>query len=81
MFRVKVHVPWSVPKKVQLSDMHVYYERIHDNWRALSYRRAISTLRIQPHKISFASEAVQLPYIGEGIAAKIEEIVRTGRVK
>lgn len=43
----------------QLTEMQQYYERTKDNWRSLTYRKAIGILKRQATKISFASEALQ----------------------
>lgn len=61
--------------------MKEYYERINDTWHSISYRKAITTLRGVNRRICFASEAIELPNIGERIAAKIEEVVRTDQVQ
>ncbi|KAK4132264.1 hypothetical protein BT67DRAFT_385777 [Trichocladium antarcticum] len=64
-----------------LQSMCDYYTRISDNWRTMAYRRAITTLRRQPVKIATAEEAHRLPNIGARLAAKIEEIVSTNRLR
>lgn len=64
-----------------LTEMGNYYEQTKDEWRSRAYRRAISTLRKQGHKIITREEALQLPFIGERLAAKIEEIVWTNRLR
>ena len=66
---------------MQLSEMEQYYARTKDEWRSIGYRKAIATLRKQNHRITFASEAIKLPNIGVRLAAKIEEIVQTDRLK
>lgn len=40
-----------------LSEMQKYYEMTGDQWRSISYRKAINTLKKQEKKIVFASEA------------------------
>ena len=64
-----------------LQQMATYYDSIRDNWRTRAYRQAISTLRIQPTRITTAAEAALLPNISSRIAAKIEEIVYTNRLR
>jgi DNA polymerase IV len=64
-----------------LDDMCKYYDQMGDNWRTLAYRRGISTLRKQTTKIATKEEAEALPFIGSRLAAKIEEIVLTDRLK
>jgi DNA polymerase IV len=64
-----------------LSEMEEYYTRTRDQWRSMSYRKAVATLRKQDKKICFASEAKKLPNIGDRLAAKIEEIVRTDHLQ
>ncbi|KUJ20319.1 DNA polymerase lambda [Mollisia scopiformis] len=58
-----------------------YYDRVKDQWRALAYKRASGTLRTQSTKIRTYEEAIDLLFIGESIAKKIEEIVVTGRLR
>ncbi|KAF2654395.1 hypothetical protein K491DRAFT_693926 [Lophiostoma macrostomum CBS 122681] len=64
-----------------LDEMCKYYDQMGDNWRTLAYRRGISTLRKQTTKISTKEQAEALPFIGSRLAAKIEEIVLTDRLK
>ncbi|KAL1622553.1 hypothetical protein SLS56_008731 [Neofusicoccum ribis] len=64
-----------------LTEMGNYYEQTKDEWRSRAYRRAISTLRKQNHKITTKEEASQLPFVGARLAAKIEEIVWTDRLR
>ena len=59
-----------------LQKMADYYDSVHDQWRTIGYRKAIASLRREPRKIKFREEAKVLPFVGERIAAKIEEIVR-----
>jgi DNA polymerase IV len=63
-----------------LERMKEYYERVQDQWRSLAYRRAIGILKKLPVKISTYDEAIEIPFVGERLAAKIEEIVLTGRL-
>ncbi|KAL9043247.1 MAG: hypothetical protein Q9214_003562 [Letrouitia sp. 1 TL-2023] len=64
-----------------LQRMAEYYERVQDHWRTTSYHRAISALRKQSSKITNKEEAMTIPYIGKGLAEKIEEIVWTNRLR
>ncbi|ROV90824.1 hypothetical protein VSDG_07981 [Cytospora chrysosperma] len=64
-----------------LQQMLDYYTRVNDHWRMLMYRKAINTLSRQPVKITTAKQARELPYIGNRIASKIEEIVNTDRLQ
>lgn len=64
-----------------LSEMEEYYSRMRDEWRSISYRKAIATLRTQSSKIQFSSEAVKLPNIGPRLAQKIEEIAQTDQLQ
>jgi DNA polymerase IV len=64
-----------------LQEMADYYTRINDTWRPIAYRKAISTLRQQPNKITTSEEAFKLPCIGQRLALKIEEIVTTDRLR
>ena len=64
-----------------LQQMTNYYERTSDHWRTIAYRKAIAALRKQRHKILTKKEAFTIAYIGERLAAKIEEIVWTDRLR
>ncbi|KAK3300883.1 uncharacterized protein B0H64DRAFT_334493 [Chaetomium fimeti] len=64
-----------------LQSMCDYYTRTKDTWRIMAYRKAIATLRRQPTKITTEDEAYQLPNIGRRLAAKIEEIATTNRLR
>ncbi|KAK7746190.1 hypothetical protein SLS62_009480 [Diatrype stigma] len=63
-----------------LQAMADQYEK-RDHFRCLSYRKAITTLGQQDHKITTAKEAIKLPNIGESLADKIEEIVADDRLR
>lgn len=64
-----------------LQQMADYYDRINDNWRSIAYRRVITALRKQNRKILTKEEAITIPFVGERLAAKIEEIVWTDRLR
>lgn len=64
-----------------LQQMADYYERDQDHWRFTAYRRAIAALRKQACKITTEQEALSIPFIGQRLAAKIEEIVWTNKLR
>ena len=64
-----------------LQRMADYYEREQDHWRLTAYRRAIGALKKQKRKISTAKEAFAIPFIGQRLADKIEEIVYTNKLR
>lgn len=64
-----------------LEEMCKYYDQIQDQWRTVAYRKAIASLRKQNHKILTKEQALSLPFVGERLAAKIEEIVWTDRLQ
>jgi len=64
-----------------LQEMANYYDRTNNHWRVTAYRRAVAALRKQKQKIMTAKEAFAIPFIGERLAAKIEEIVWTNRLR
>jgi DNA polymerase IV len=64
-----------------LQEMADYYTRINDTWRPLAYRKCISSLKQQTTKIRTAEQAVKLPFVGQRLALKIEEIVTTDRLR
>ncbi|ODQ56013.1 Nucleotidyltransferase [Saitoella complicata NRRL Y-17804] len=64
-----------------LTKMQKYYEDTEDNWRAIGYRKAITSLKKGKTFIATAEQASKLPGVGTRIAEKIEEIVATGRLQ
>lgn len=64
-----------------LQQMADYYERNNDRWRPLAYRRAIAALRKSNAKIMTRNQAIAIPFIGERLADKIEEIVWTNKLR
>ncbi|KAL2353899.1 polymerase [Cryomyces antarcticus] len=45
-----------------LEEMGRYYDQTADSWRSIAYRKAIASLRKQPHKITTQEEAARLPF-------------------
>lgn len=64
-----------------LDQMAAYYGKVNDEWRTRAYRKAIATLRKQLKKVTTKEEALELPFVGQRLAAKIEEIVLTRRLQ
>lgn len=64
-----------------LQEMCDYYDRVNDHWRTIAYRRIIAALRKEDRKITTKEEAFAIPFVGMRLAAKIEEIVWTGRLR
>lgn len=64
-----------------LQQMADYYERDNDRWRPTAYRRAIAALRKSNVKIMTRDQAIAIPFIGERLADKIEEIVWTNKLR
>ena len=64
-----------------LQDMANYYDRTNDHWRTTAYRRAITALRKENHRIMTKEEALAIPSIGERLASKIEEIFWTNKLR
>ena len=61
--------------------MSAYYARTKDQWRHLTYRRAVSALKRAAKQITTKEEARAIPGIGDSIADKIQEIVTTNRLR
>ncbi|KAJ3040334.1 hypothetical protein HDV00_010990 [Rhizophlyctis rosea] len=57
------------------------HEADGDQWRILSYRKAIQILKRYPRRIESGEEARKVHGIGGKIAEKIDEIIRTGRLR
>ena len=64
-----------------LQQMSDYYDRMNDHWRTTAYRRVIAALRKEDRKIATKEEALAIPFIGQRLAAKIEEIVWTDKLR
>ncbi|KAF2832892.1 hypothetical protein CC86DRAFT_441613 [Ophiobolus disseminans] len=64
-----------------LEEMGRYYDQIQDQWRTLAYRKGVTTLKKQTVKITTSKQAAALPFIGQRLADKIEEIVLTNRLR
>lgn len=55
-----------------------YYTRTNDHWRTRAYRNIITTLStVTDRRITTAEEALELPFFGQRLADKLEEINRT----
>lgn len=64
-----------------LQQMSDYYDRMNDHWRTTAYRRVITALRKEDRKIVTKEQAFAIPFVGQRLAAKIEEIVWTDRLR
>jgi DNA polymerase IV len=64
-----------------LDEMCKHYDQMQDQWRTLAYRKGITTLKKQTVKITTSKQAAALPFIGQRLADKIEEIVLTDRLR
>lgn len=64
-----------------LEEMCKYYDQMGDHWRTFSYHRGIGVLTKQSSKICTKKQALKLPFIGERLSQKIEEIVLTDRLR
>ena len=64
-----------------LQQMADYYDRTRDQWRVIAYRRVIAALRKQKVKIITKEQALTIPFVGERLAEKIEEIVWTDKLR
>jgi DNA polymerase IV len=64
-----------------LEEMGRYYDQMQDQWRTLAYRKGVTTLKKQTTKIATAKQAGALPFVGQRLAEKIEEIVITDRLR
>lgn len=70
-----------------LEKMLIYYKSIYKSgnttmkYRIESYERCIKTLKRYNHKITSSNNIKHLPYIGAGFIKKIDEIIKTGKLK
>ncbi|CAG8616275.1 12699_t:CDS:10, partial [Acaulospora morrowiae] len=74
----------SNPNKFIIDKLQVlldHYQVRNDKWRVLSYRKAISAIKNHKKPITSYEEAKKISGIGNSIASKIAEIVKTGNLK
>lgn len=64
-----------------LQQMLNHNEQIDDQWRTMSYKKAIAALKRHPVKITTAEQARDVVGIGQSIGEKIEEIVQTDSLR
>ncbi|KAH7035018.1 uncharacterized protein B0I36DRAFT_317436 [Microdochium trichocladiopsis] len=64
-----------------LQKMLDHNEQVNDQWRTMSYKKAIAALKRHPVRITTAEQARGVVGIGQGISEKIEEIVRTDSLR
>lgn len=57
------------------------YKSTNDKWRALSYEKAIETLKHLPRRIESKEDCLGLPTIGARLAEKIWEICESGALR
>lgn len=68
----------NAPTIAVFKQMLEYYSQTNDYWRILAYRKCIGTLsKITDRKITNAQEAIKLPWFGQRLSSKLEEIVQT----
>ncbi|CAN6652703.1 hypothetical protein TRVA0_026S00540 [Trichomonascus vanleenenianus] len=62
------------------TELMQHYEDIDDEWRMMSYRKAIATLKYIDYPVKTKEQAAKLTGIGDRLAGKIEVINRTGEL-
>lgn len=68
----------NAPTIAVFKQMLEYYTQTNDFWRILAYRKCIGTLsKINDRKITTAEDAAKLPWFGQRLSSKLEEIVQT----
>ena len=65
----------------QMADHYDTLKPENHQWKVPAYRRAMSALRKLNFKVMTKEQALTIPFIGEGLAEKIEEIVWTDRLR
>lgn len=58
----------------------IYDRRYGDNFRAMAFKKAATTLSLQKELIATVEQARKLPNFGKSTAPKVEEIVRKGKL-
>ncbi|CAG8489450.1 28044_t:CDS:10 [Dentiscutata erythropus] len=72
------------PNKLIIDKLKVlldHYQRMKDDWRIISYRKAISAIKRQKEPITSYQEAIEISGIGHRTAEKIVEILDTGNLR
>jgi len=69
------------PTIALLQEMADYYAQMRDEWRPIAYRKAIAQLRKHPTKVTTKEDAMKLPFVGERLAEKIEEIAYSNALR
>lgn len=64
-----------------LSILEKYYFNINDRWRRLAYSRAISAIKNYRGDITKLESSDLIPNIGKAIKRKIDEFIKTGKIK
>lgn len=64
-----------------LEQMSSYYDGLGDQWRPRAYRMAIKSFKKEPQKIISKDDTIRLPFVDTRLAAKIEEIATTNRLR
>jgi DNA polymerase IV len=64
-----------------LNQMSHYYDNMGDQYRSISYRKAVTTLKKEYRRITTMEDALALRNVGQSIAEKIVEIAITQRLK
>ncbi|CAG8523195.1 15084_t:CDS:10 [Acaulospora colombiana] len=75
---------YSNPNKLIIDKLQIlldHYQMRKDEWRTLSYRKAISALKRREKPVTSYEEAKKIYGIGESIASKIAEIIKTGNLR
>ncbi|KAI0659500.1 hypothetical protein C8Q70DRAFT_915132 [Cubamyces menziesii] len=70
-----------IDKLQELKTLHAAKPTKDDEWRVMSYNKAISALRKHPSRIKSYEEAKTLRGIGDKTAQKIMEIIETGNLR
>ncbi|OCH87702.1 hypothetical protein OBBRIDRAFT_837179 [Obba rivulosa] len=70
-----------VDKLEQLMELHKAKPSTDDQWRVMSYGKAISALRQFPHRLTSYEQARTIRGVGDKTAQKIMEIIKTGDLR
>jgi DNA polymerase lambda len=65
-----------------LEDFQEYHKSLGNNIQATQYSRAINSIKFSKiKKICSGKELFDLPWVGKGIISKIDEYIKTGKIK
>lgn len=65
-----------------LEEFKEYHKSLGNNIKAMQYSKAINSIKsFKIKKIKSGQDLIELPFVGKGIVSKIDEFIKTGKIK